>query len=408
MNINSMTDMNNFEINVIDPKQFSEYENKIYQIELLICSKCHFIFNEPNDCSICKITICSNCIESEIDISTNVKILKCPTLCKNPEFKVSTMVNNLLKPLEFKCLRGCGNIIKYREYIKHVNSCLGQYDKCPACQSLVLKEKILSNIKQSDENLVLLNELNERDDNKNMKIDELTALNIFLNDEIKYQENDLNKQIKLNEEMTNKNNKQKDQIKELTNKLKEQKQKSNLSNQNNNINNNENIDSNQNNSNNNISSSEAICDSKNIIFSIVTNVNQYIIKLLEEINTSDTLKYLKLSFKGLTNKNLIKIFNEIKGNKTITCLDLSDNSIIKKEVADKITNLIIHNSNITQLTLKNCSIDSLIMKQIIESLKVKTSIIYLDLSNNNIDNEGVKYIREEISKHKYVKVVELK
>ena len=95
-------------------------ENNNYD---LICPICINIIKEPKSCSSNhnSHSFCKMCI----DLYLNKKDI-CP-ICKNKfEYKDNPELLNLLNNLSFKCLyykEGCDKILKYSEYINHINDC---------------------------------------------------------------------------------------------------------------------------------------------------------------------------------------------------------------------------------------------------------------------------------------------
>ena len=99
--------------------------------EDLICPICYCILKEPINCSDKKNShsFCKECIDKNIQENNN----KCP-LCKlNFEYKNNNEINIKLSKLIFKCLfkdEGCNNIIKYSDYLDHINNCIYSKYKC--------------------------------------------------------------------------------------------------------------------------------------------------------------------------------------------------------------------------------------------------------------------------------------
>ena len=89
----------------------------------LICPICINIINDPKSCSSKKNShsFCKKCIDIYL-----LKNDKCP-ICKNKfEYKDNPQLLKLLNQLSFKCVyknEGCNKILKYSEYINHINQC---------------------------------------------------------------------------------------------------------------------------------------------------------------------------------------------------------------------------------------------------------------------------------------------
>ena len=176
-----MVENHNLKITTIDPKQVRKNEKHTVLVDYILCSECKFIFSDPKECSACKMTYCSSCIGTEITKSKYLK-LKCPKLCPNPSFNVPNFVINLLNKLEFNCLRGCGKLISYDDYLRHSNSCSGKtfLENCPTCDSKVEKSKIRLIKDNSNEIKVL----KEKEISQNKKIEQLIQSNTLLNNKL--------------------------------------------------------------------------------------------------------------------------------------------------------------------------------------------------------------------------------
>ena len=100
---------------VVDKESFKLIKSNV------ICSICTGIIVSPIQCTNCENTFCETCIEEWSNKPGN----ECPFRCKNPKYKSSRTINNILSNLTFKCQNGCNEIIPYSELEKHYN------DKCP-------------------------------------------------------------------------------------------------------------------------------------------------------------------------------------------------------------------------------------------------------------------------------------
>ena len=123
-------------------KYFKHYQVEFYDIdnvikdenyEDLICPICLFILNNPLNCSEQKNShsFCKNCIEKYIQYREN----KCPICKRIFEFKKNDDKIHELNKLSFKCSfknEGCNKIVKYSEYLNHINNC--EYNNKYVCQ----------------------------------------------------------------------------------------------------------------------------------------------------------------------------------------------------------------------------------------------------------------------------------
>ena len=176
-----MVENHSFKLTTIDPKQIIKNDKHTVLVDYILCSECNFIFSDPKECSVCKVTYCSSCIGTEITKSKYLK-LKCPKLCSNASFSVPNFVINLLSKLEFNCLRGCGKLISYDDYLRHNNSCSGMasFENCPTCDSKVNKSKIRRNNDSSTEIRIF----KEKEISLNQKIEQLIHSNTLLNSKL--------------------------------------------------------------------------------------------------------------------------------------------------------------------------------------------------------------------------------
>ena len=108
-------------------------KDNIYDLikDKITCPICNNIMIEPVICLGCQTTFCKKC----------KKILKkkkqnCPNECKNPTISDVVEKNNMISKFKFKCIKGCGTEIPFKDINKHYNSdCLSKkkivkiYDK---------------------------------------------------------------------------------------------------------------------------------------------------------------------------------------------------------------------------------------------------------------------------------------
>ena len=109
------------EIIFYEPANLINKENS----DNLICPICFNILKNPKCCSDKKNShsFCKECIDKNIQENNN----KCPICKLNFEYKNNNEINIKLNKLEFKCLfknEGCNDIIKYSDYLNHINNCI--------------------------------------------------------------------------------------------------------------------------------------------------------------------------------------------------------------------------------------------------------------------------------------------
>jgi WD40 repeat protein len=112
----------------------------------LICAICLETVFDPVMCSNCENLFCKPCIDRLL-----VKSTKCPNQCLFIEKEKNIMLKKLLNKIEFKCLynkKGCGVIIPYSEFVKHICSCEYGNFKCAAvgCTVIDIKDNMLTHI----------------------------------------------------------------------------------------------------------------------------------------------------------------------------------------------------------------------------------------------------------------------
>ena len=79
----------------------------------IICSICKDLILEPSMCINCQLVCCRKCFDDWSSMHS-----KCPNRCKNPIYKKSLAITELLSKLKFRCYK-CDNVIKYDEMKRH-------------------------------------------------------------------------------------------------------------------------------------------------------------------------------------------------------------------------------------------------------------------------------------------------
>ena len=101
-------------------------KDEIYETlkQIIICPICHNLMIEPIICYHCQNVFCKKCIEK-----WKAKTINCPCGCENPIFKDVIEKNNYIKHFKFKCIKGCGEEIPFKDIEKHYSSDCLSYTK---------------------------------------------------------------------------------------------------------------------------------------------------------------------------------------------------------------------------------------------------------------------------------------
>lgn len=140
----------------IDPDSVINKENFKFVETNIVCSICDGIVVNPIQCSECEKCFCQICLE---DWQKKAGSNSCPFRCKNPIFKNSRMINNILSNLQFKCKNGCDIKIPYLQLEEHYN------EKCP---KLDYKKKYFEYKNKYTELLKKYNELEKKLNDKKL------------------------------------------------------------------------------------------------------------------------------------------------------------------------------------------------------------------------------------------------
>ena len=91
-------------------------KNEIYDNfkNLIICPICKSVIIEPVKCLECKKIFCKKCKK---DLKKNVE--NCPNNCIKPKIIDIIEKNNLITKFKFKCIKGCGEEIKFKDIKNH-------------------------------------------------------------------------------------------------------------------------------------------------------------------------------------------------------------------------------------------------------------------------------------------------
>ena len=107
--------------------------------ENAICSICQGLVYQPKQCQVCENSFCKMCIDEWLKKKNN-----CPFRCKNPRFRESRVIKNLLEKLKIKCPFGCDDIIQYGDLDSHKGTCINTSYK-QKCTDYEKKIKELEN-----------------------------------------------------------------------------------------------------------------------------------------------------------------------------------------------------------------------------------------------------------------------
>ena len=102
-------------------------KNEIYNAfkESITCPLCNNLMIEQVICLNCQNVYCKKCIE---DLKTKGE--GCPNNCSNPEFKDVIEKKNNITQFKFKCIKGCGEEIPFKDIKNHYSSnCLPKKNK---------------------------------------------------------------------------------------------------------------------------------------------------------------------------------------------------------------------------------------------------------------------------------------
>ena len=108
-------------------------KNDIYEAfsDSVICPLCKKLMIEQVLCVGCQNVFCKKCIEDR-----KAKGEGCPNNCENPEFKNVIEKRNNITKFKFKCIKGCGEEILFKNIEKHYSSdCLSDKKKIKALSS---------------------------------------------------------------------------------------------------------------------------------------------------------------------------------------------------------------------------------------------------------------------------------
>lgn len=103
----------------LDPSLLVLSEDSKSIINTFQCSICQGISYNPVECTSCGNCFCEKCIMNWMKEKK-----KCVFRCESPIIKYSTLANDIISLLNFKCKNGCGVIINYKDIKQHYeNDC---------------------------------------------------------------------------------------------------------------------------------------------------------------------------------------------------------------------------------------------------------------------------------------------
>lgn len=123
----------------------NNYKDQINDFECIICIQLAF---DPVICNNCEVVMCNNCIQSWL-----LKNNCCPSKCQDAKpVKLPRVLNNIINRIELKCPYSipenvlsnsneiCNNIVKYENYLDHIDNCVFSQVKCLNCSEILLKK----------------------------------------------------------------------------------------------------------------------------------------------------------------------------------------------------------------------------------------------------------------------------
>lgn len=125
-------------------------KDKFYEVckEFITCPICSNLMIDPVICYRCQNVYCKKCIEK-----LKTKNENCPNKCDNPIFKKVIEGNNLITRFKFKCIKGCGKEILFKDIGNHYNSdCLSQIKR----KKLINPEQAAENVKKTGKEIIKL------------------------------------------------------------------------------------------------------------------------------------------------------------------------------------------------------------------------------------------------------------
>jgi len=102
-------------------------KNEMYDFfkDSITCQICLELMIEPVICLGCQNTFCKKCIED-----WKKKDGLCPLKCNNPNIKDVIEKNNNIFKFKFKCIKGCGEEILFKDLKAHyISDCLSKNKK---------------------------------------------------------------------------------------------------------------------------------------------------------------------------------------------------------------------------------------------------------------------------------------
>ena len=122
-------------------------KNDIYEAfkDSIICPICLCIIIEPVMCLSCQNHFCKKCIKD-----WKKKEGGCPNKCSDSVFKDVIGKNNVITKCKFRCIKGCGEEIKFEDIKNHYSS-----DCLPKKMNIKIlsKEEVADYRKNSDEEI---------------------------------------------------------------------------------------------------------------------------------------------------------------------------------------------------------------------------------------------------------------
>ena len=116
--------------------------------------------------------------------------------------------------------------------------------------------------------------------------------------------------------------------------------------------------------------------------------------LFNSLHHNNMLKELCLDYTGLQPEHMQLLGQALSNNNSLSVLDISDNNNIGPDGCQYLAN--VRNTSLSDLIMRECGVGVDGADHIGKMLLYNKSITYVDLSNNNIKDDGVKMLVEHL------------
>ena len=128
-------------------------KDTVYEVlkDSITCPICECLMIEPMECSKCQNTYCKKCIES-----WKKKNDSCPNRC-NSEFNKVIEKKNYITKMKFRCTKGCGAEIEYKDLESHYKAnCISNFKKMVKFKKEEIPDKEQKDMKYFKSNFKIL------------------------------------------------------------------------------------------------------------------------------------------------------------------------------------------------------------------------------------------------------------